>query len=69
MLKYTDIYILITCPMIMYADYRQMADSYILLCLGHATTIKATGVVSFSSFLVLAGTLLCLLDDQFNHIT
>lgn len=55
--------------MIMYADYRQMADSYILLCLGHATTIKATGVVSFSSFLVLAGTLLCLLDDQFNHIT
>lgn len=47
------------------------------MCLGHAikytTAIKATGFLSFSCFLVLAGTLpfidyWLLLLDQFNHI-
>jgi hypothetical protein len=46
-------------PSIIYSDYRQVGDSYILVCLGvgrasiYATNLKATGDVSFSSFLFL----------------
>jgi len=52
MLKYTDIYRLHVLWL-----YMQITDKWLIpilsVCLGHATPIKATGVVSFSSFLVV----------------